>query len=198
MYAEVMLHGWQVGMTGSPTAFETSFGGVIAGKPGCDVITNHHAITLHTSVLPNDDILQNFWEVEKRVTYTPTLSAEERYVVNHFQENHTHDTDGRIVVHLPKKLDARPLGESRSTAVRCFLFLERSLRARGQSDQFDKCIQEYFKIGHAEEVPQSSMNCSPQNDFYFQCMLSTKSPALLRNYVLSLMHLLSQPQVFHE
>ena len=165
VYAEVMLHGRRVGMTGSPTAFETSFGWVLAGKPGCDVIANHHIITLHTSVL-NDDILQKFWEVEERVTNTPILSAEERYVVKHFQENHTRDIDGRFVVPLPRKLHASPLGESRSTAVRRFLSLERSLRAREQFDQFEECIQEYFKMGHAEEVHESSMNCSSHDIFY--------------------------------
>ena len=39
IFAEVMMHGRRVGMTGSPTAFETSFGWVLAGKPGCDIIT---------------------------------------------------------------------------------------------------------------------------------------------------------------
>ena len=166
IYAEVMMHGRRVGMTGSPTAFETSFGWVLAGKPGCDIITNHHAITLHTSVLLNDDILQKFWEVEERITNTPILSAEERYVVKHFQDNHMRDPDGRYVVPLPKKLDAKPLGESRSTAVQRFLSLEQSLRAREQFDQFNECIQEYLTMGHAEEVPESALNSSLENTFY--------------------------------
>ena len=76
------------------------------------------------------------------------------------------DPDGRYVVPLPKKLDAKPLGESRSTAVRRFLSLERSLRAREQFDQFNECIQEYLTMGHAEEVPESALNSSLENTFY--------------------------------
>ena len=75
------------------------------------------------------------------------------------------DPDGRYVVPLPKKLDAKPLGESRSTAVRRFLSLERSLRAREQFDQFNECIQEYLTMGHAE-VPESALNSSLENTFY--------------------------------
>ena len=43
------------------------------------------------------------------------------------EENHIHTPDGQFIIPLPKKQDAKPLGEFRSQAVRRFLSFERSL-----------------------------------------------------------------------
>ena len=58
--------------------------------------------------------------------------------------------EGRFVVPLPRKPQAKVLGVSQSQAVRWFLALEWSLHAKGN---FDTIIQEYFHLGHAEKVP---------------------------------------------
>ena len=70
-----MMHGQRTGIPGSPIAFKTSLGWVLAGKPGHQIVSNH-AIALHTSVLSGDDVLQKFWEIEEYVTSTPIMSAE--------------------------------------------------------------------------------------------------------------------------
>ena len=46
------------------------------------------------------------------------LSLEEHGVVHHFRDNHSRTDSGRFVVPLPKKPDAKSIGESRSQAVR--------------------------------------------------------------------------------
>ena len=93
VFTEVMMQGRRVGTPGTPTAFETTLGWVLTGKPGHHVISNH-AIALHSSILSSDDVLQKFWEVEERVTNAPVMSAEERTVVRHFNENHSRTADG--------------------------------------------------------------------------------------------------------
>ena len=82
-----------------------------------------------------------------------SLSPEERFVVEHFETNHRRDPDGRFVVPLPKKPDLKPLGESRSQAVRRFLSLEKSLKHSHQTEAFHASMEEYFDCGHAEMVP---------------------------------------------
>ena len=56
---------------------------------------------------------------------------------------------------LPQKPDKKTLGESRSQAVRRFLTLEHSLRYKGQFEEVDAIIQEYFENRHAEVVPNT-------------------------------------------
>ena len=58
------------------------------------------------------------------------MSAEERHVVKHFNENDTRDIDGRFIVPLLKKPEAGVLGESRSTAVKRSLSIYGTLTAR--------------------------------------------------------------------
>lgn len=166
VFCEAMKHGRRRGTQGSPTAFETTFGWVLAGSHVPQVIPSHHAISLHTSALSGDDLLRKFWEIEERINNSTIMSAEESCVVKHFQENHTRTADGKFVVPLPIKQDAGVLGESRSTAVRRFLSLERSLHFKGQFGQFAEVIQEYFDMGHAERVPSSSMHLSVEKTFY--------------------------------
>ena len=67
---------------------------------------------------------------------------------------------------LPKRPEAKPLGESRSQAVRRFLLLERALLSRNLFEDFNAVMQEYFDMGHAENVPEIELEKSPQEVFY--------------------------------
>ena len=165
VFVEVMMHGRRIRALGSPVAFETLLGWVLAGRQEHPVVLDH-AITLHTSVLSGDDVIQRFWEVEERIPSAPIMSAEERHVIKHFKEHHSRAPDGRFIVPLPKKSEAGVLGESRSSAVRRFLSLERSLHTRGQFNEFSKVMGEYFDAGHAEKVPETSVDRPPQKTFY--------------------------------
>lgn len=78
----------------------------------------------------------------------------------------TRTEDERFIVPLPKQPDSGTLGESRSQAVRRFLSLERSLRAKGQFQELETTMQEYFDIGHAEPVPEADMYKPPESVFY--------------------------------
>ena len=64
IFVQVLLHGRRVGPPGSPVAFETEFGWVLAGNS-----TTCHPIaqvtTCHASISSSDNILQKFWETEE-------------------------------------------------------------------------------------------------------------------------------------
>ena len=105
-------------------------------------MSNHATIT-------TDEILQQFGTL-RRIWETMQISLLKKMVVQHFSKNHYHTDEGRFVVPLPRKPQAKVLGVSQSQAVRWFLALEWSLHAKGN---FDTVIQEYFHLGHAEKVP---------------------------------------------
>ena len=85
--------------------------------------------------------------------------------MQHFKDNHSRSEDGRFIVLLPKKPHAKPLGESRSQAVRRFLSLERSLYAKEQFDEFDSVMNEYFEKGNVELIPLDDLEKPLQDVF---------------------------------
>ena len=94
------------------------------------------------------------------------LSMEERTVLRHFELDHFCNKNGRFVVPLPKKSDAKPLGESRSQAVRRLLSLERSLNAKGRFAEFEAVMKEYVDLQHAEIVPVNDLE-KPQHMVFY-------------------------------
>lgn len=164
IFVEVMLHGRRCGIPGSPVAFETQFGWVLAGSTGVSALTQV-ATTHHATLLTGDDLLRSFWEVE-RIPAKECLTPDESAAVTHFEKRHTRLENGRFLVPLPKKAERKPLGESRSQAVRRFLAFERSLHSRGLFPEFKAVIEEYFTMDHAEPVPAVDLEKPPQSVFY--------------------------------
>ena len=165
VFVDVLLHGRRIGPPNSPVAFETEFGWVLAGKTSLSAPMDHVA-THHVALSSGDDILRKFWEMEEPPRSDSALSLEERSVVQHFKDNHSRTSEGRFIVPLPKKPEAKPLGESRSQAVRRFLSLERSLHAKNQFEDFSTAMEEYFLMKHAELVPTLALEKPPQEVFY--------------------------------
>ena len=168
IFVSSLLHGRRTGPPGSPTAFETKFGWVLAGSieagnPCPNRITTHHACT---SLLTGDDLLRKFWEIEESPRDQANLSQEERAVVQHFETNHRRTQSGRFVVPLAKNPHAPPLGESRAQAVRRFHSLERSLHSKNEFSAFNDVMQEYFDMCHAEPVPLTDLEKSEKDVFY--------------------------------
>ena len=129
VFSAVVRQGRRYGVSGSPSAFETDFGWVLAGETNTH-ISHLSLCTYHTTVVEGDDLLRKFWEIEERPNELSDLSSEERTVTRHFKDNHSRDADGRFIAPLPKKPQAKALGESRSQAVRRHRSLERSLQSK--------------------------------------------------------------------
>ena len=89
--------------------------------------------------------------------------------------NHSRKKAGRFVVPLSRKPNAKPIGESRSQAVRRFLALERSLHHKDKFREVDSVIQEYFTLGHAEAVPIEDTDKEPSSVFYLPMHVVYKS-----------------------
>ena len=126
----------------------------------------HHIVAHHGAVLGIDELIQKFWEIEQPSCEQQPLSPEEKIVMDHFNHHHQRDDTGRFIVPLPKNPKAKALGESRSLAVRRFMSLERSLRARGRFQQFTEVMEEYFDMNHAEPVPAKDLEMPRECSFY--------------------------------
>jgi hypothetical protein len=97
----------------------------------------------------------------------PMFTPQEKFILDQFVSTHKHSEGGRFIVQLPRKPDAKPLGESRGQAVRRFLSLEQSLRSKGRFKVVNEVIQEYFELRHLELVPTADLNKHPCQVFYF-------------------------------
>ena len=165
VFPEVLLQGRRSGLIGTPTAFETIFGWVLSGK--IDTIQHTPQVTtLHVVTESSNDILHKFWELEEQPKEIPLLSHEEREVVRHFESNHYRKDDGRFVVPLPRNNTCKPIGESRTQAVRRFISLEKALHSNGQFKAFETVMSEYMDLGHAELVPFEDLEKPPHHVFY--------------------------------
>jgi hypothetical protein len=125
---------------------------------------HEHVTTHYTLCVSGDELLRKFWEVEENPRSGSNLA--EQKALQHFKISHSRQPNGRFVVPLPKKENAKQLGESRSHALRRFLSLERSLHYKGQFEKFGEVIQEYFDLGHAEIVPTEDLTKPPSEVFY--------------------------------
>ena len=118
------------------------------------------------SLSSTDDILLKFWEIEEAPIKNASLSLEERTVLRHFQDTYSRKSDGRFIVTLPKKPKAKATGESRTQAVRRFLTLERSLKAKGIFKEVDCIMKVYLDLEYSEPVPHDSIDKSVNEVFY--------------------------------
>ncbi len=165
IFASVLRQRRRCGPSGSPTAINTELGWVLAGsttRMNSDIVTHHVTMTNQT-----DDLIRRFWELEEPTSIDVPLTSEEKFVAQHFKENHSRINDGAFVVPLPRKQQTKQLGESRAKDVRRIVSLEQSLRMKNQYSEFGSVVEEYFKLGHAEKVPHSDLlGKSPEEVFY--------------------------------
>lgn len=166
VFTEVMYSGRRTGPPGTPHAFETHLGWVVAGSlgnPSPICVISHYV-----QILSNDDLLCRFWELESSPHSDTLLSSDEKVTVDHFQAKHYmyHDKSGRFIVPLLKRQTTKSLGESHSQAVRCFLTFEHSLYSKNLFSDFKPVIEEYFQMGHAEAVSEVDILKPPHSCFH--------------------------------
>lgn len=169
IFTSVLLQGRRSGPPGTPAAIKTKFGWMLAGSVKAPVYGYNDVISCFSVAESTDDLLCRFWEVEKCHTVLQPysgLSSEKKLVLKHFEDNHTRSESGLFIVPLPKRDSCLPLGESRSKAVNRFLSLEKSLKYRKYNEEFYDVMEEYFRLEHAEIVPECDLEKSPECVFY--------------------------------
>ena len=141
--------------------------------------------------MTGDELIQKFWELEEVPMNELNPTPEEKSVMQNFIIHHSRTTEGGFVVSLPRKADAKPLGESRSQAVRRFLYLERSLHSKNQFKELVLSLKNILIWDTQKWFPFQNCTIHINWSTIFQYMLSARSPALrLRSGVYS-MHRLS-------
>ncbi len=122
IYADVVLQGRRDGPPGSPIAFETKFGWVLAGKINALPTPQEMVAVHHIAVFSGDDILRKFWELEESPKIESNFSPPDRAVIHHFNESHARSEDGRFVVSLPKKPSRKtPGGITKSSCAQIYI-----------------------------------------------------------------------------
>lgn len=100
--------------------------------------------------------LSRLWELDK-TPESANLSSRDEDIVQHFQDTHQVDSDGRYIVKLPRIPNPPQLGKSRNLAVRRFEQNEKSLDRKGRAAEFNAALSEYVQLEHAEIVPDKEM-----------------------------------------
>ena len=79
-YAETLLNGRRSGPPGSPVAFETIFGWVLAGSTSNGDVSSHHSVVsyhIQHSIASGDEFLRKFWELEEIPKHNSDFSPED-------------------------------------------------------------------------------------------------------------------------
>ena len=163
----------RVGPEGTPVAWKTVFGWAIRGPYTPDSRAPVRAtsnLALLTVVESIDRLLTRFLKTEEPFKDTVALTPEEVYVQGHYTDNHVFlPASGRYEVTLPRKPSSSSLGESRTQALQRYISNERSLMRK---EAFQKLIQVYLDLGHAQPVPPSSLDLSIES--YYQQLWEEK------------------------
>lgn len=139
--------------SGSPVAIDTIFGWVIMGSVETQVEPTIFAA--HVSI-DLDEQLQRFWKIEEVNSKTKILSEEEKAAENHFEANFEKLDNGRYMVKLPFKNDIIELGESKTSAQKRLMSMERRFTNNSElKNEYVNFIREYQELNHME-LEQSS------------------------------------------
>ncbi|KAJ8912395.1 hypothetical protein NQ315_013461 [Exocentrus adspersus] len=134
----------------NPILQNTAFGWIVSGKMLQSKINNCNFVSCNfVSTNSIDHNLTKFWELEERVCNVP-LSPEEQSVEEYFKATTERDTNGKFVVRLPLNQSPDVLGDSRQTALKRLLMIEKKLnKSPDLQDQYVNFMKEYVKLGSA-------------------------------------------------
>ena len=167
---DVMLPERIAGPKGTPSAWRTTLGWCVMGRYSPELISGNRSVSL-LAVTDEEESLdkqfERFWTQEEMVICSRLLSTVERAIQEHYATTHQYSaTERRYTVTLPRREKAPPLGESRTRAVKRFTTNELSLVKRNLWEKFQKVLEEYIVMGHAQLVTPAEMQVKVCNCFY--------------------------------
>ncbi|XP_058840931.1 uncharacterized protein LOC131696405 [Topomyia yanbarensis] len=156
-YVDLFEEGRYKATEDGPTLQKTVFGWIVSGRVPSSSSSGAISTTNVCSTAEIQDQLAKFWELETCRT-TSTNSTEESACEKIFSETTFRDETGRFVVTLPKRQSIiKQLGDSKGTAVKRFMSLERRLAANPElKAQYSEFIHEYQALGHMSEVVEDT------------------------------------------
>nr|XP_029714150.1 uncharacterized protein LOC109417500 [Aedes albopictus] len=155
-YEFLLLNGGRVQIQrvgeGIPLFVNTVFGWIAAGKAdlgSLNPIPCCH-VTANTTL---EEKIERFWSIEE-LQDVPRRTQEEQDCEEHFQATFSRDSEGRYVVRLPKRTGfEQMIGESRNTALRRLLQLERRLAKDSNLRKgYNEAMQTYLELNHMTEL----------------------------------------------
>ncbi|XP_065081188.1 uncharacterized protein LOC135703793 [Ochlerotatus camptorhynchus] len=159
-----------------PIVQNTSLGWIVCGNlPDESNVLRPHVANTCTENL--DELLTRFWELESCKTDS-VLSLEEYACEKLFDRTTVREASGRFIVAVPKKnYLIQQLGDSKSTALKRFLSLERRLDGNAELKQmYSDFIHEYLRMGHMEEVLENEEDAAmPQYFIPHHCVIKPDS-----------------------
>ena len=126
--------------------------------------------------------VSKFWCTEEVPSTKTSLTEAELVTKNHFEAT-TKLVNGQFQVKLPFEPDATLLGESKASALRCFLMLEKQLEANPiLHQQYRDFIHEFIDSEHLEEVVKQELDLPPHKCFYLphHCVQKESTTTKLR------------------
>ncbi|XP_055711552.1 uncharacterized protein LOC129806804 [Phlebotomus papatasi] len=162
----------------SPEFRETAFGYIVSGT--VPVNTNSEACYnvcfLTKQADPLQQQLEKFWTIEEAEEPQTVLSSEEQLCEKHFLENTTRDEHGRFIVRLPTRDNLHSIGDSKQTAFKRFLCVERRLqRNPALKEKYVEFMREYESLGHMRPAPASYTSNQPEIYLPHHAVVKTSS-----------------------
>ena len=91
-----------------------------------------------------------FWETENPLLMTSPHSPEEIRILEEYSQTHQYiESAGKYQVILPRRLEERQLGESKTQALQRYYQNERSQQRKGTLPEYQAVVQEYLDLKHA-------------------------------------------------
>ena len=139
-------------------AVETVFGHAFMGTytPSSSTSTNKASIQLAVEAAPTEDLksltrqIAKIWEMERPlITASPYDTAELKVLAEYDNTHLFNQREQLYQVVMPRRLEKRQLGESRTQALQRYSQNIKSLKRKGSLQQFREVLQEYVDLKHA-------------------------------------------------
>ena len=150
---------------------DTVFGHAIMGTYSPSATTNKASMQLAVQSTPEDDLthlrqdLARFWEMDNLLKPScPYNKTELRALTEYADTHHYNQSKKMYQVILPRRMERRPLGESKTQALQRYFQNTKSLTRKGGLQKFREVLQEYVDLRHArlctaEELQMPASKC---------------------------------------
>lgn len=145
VYSDIIMSGLIKGSSTAPIAQQTKLGWILSG--------NVRTFNCHVAINNVHDLAQ-YWELEEIQDTTCSLTQDEQYCEQIYQQTTRRLSDGRYEVAIPMKQNfEQKLGNSKAKAIAQLYNLEKKMSNNETfSDSYIQFMREYEAMGHMKKV----------------------------------------------